>query len=415
MKNIAIIGGVILILGTIGLFAYILIIKKAEDQAPQVTVGIGDVVGAPLSGESSSSTNTQSQDRIPVSPVNSPSLGIGSSTASSTPSAPRATARFTELTTDAVAGMTFLGTSTVRYMTRGTGSIVDVAFDGSILASASTRYTGVLAATFSHDGSRIIATVHDAGIQRFLVGVIAANARGQNELRGSLLPTNTRDAVFADIHGNIRYLLATARGGEIHTYAPVTRVDTFETLVPYTDAHFTVASSSTYLYTTPSYSQNGVVHNYIQKALGYVLPGGQGLTATAYSHGVLTTVYRDAKLSTFLVADSGTIQLQNIMKTDACAELSAQTTILCARPYVFPEERYPDSWYTGEVAHNDILFKVDTRSGKASIVASPFDETGQIFDITHIVAHPATDNQTLLLNKNDTSLWLFTDNLDAQE
>lgn len=414
MKNIAIIGGIILILGTIGLFAYILVIKKAEDQTPQVTVGTGSVVSIPTSGELPSSTGIQPRDGTPTTQPSSPS-GVGSSTASSTLSAPRAIARFTELTTDAVAGMTFLSTSTVRYMTRGTGSVVDVAFDGSILASASTRYTGVLTATFSRDGSRIIATVHDAGIRRFLVGVIAANARGQNELRGSLLPANTRDAVFADVNGNIRYLLATARGAEIHTYAPTTRVDTFETLIPYTDAHLTVASSSTYIYTTPSYAQNGVVHRYTQKSLGYVLPGGRGLTATAYSHGVLTTLYRNTKLSTFLVSDKGTLQLRNIMKTDACTELAAHTTILCARPYVFPEEQYPDSWYTGETTHDDTLFNIDTDSGEVSIVASPFEETGQIFDITRIVAHPTTDNQALVLNKNDASLWLFTNNIDAQE
>lgn len=392
-----------LVVITIGLFLYVFFVQKAEEQRPTVSESSFEIsdsssVSSFLPAEEGSLPPTDiSEDTTDVRSTSSPETSF------SDVFAPES--HLTQLSTLRVAGMVFTGTSTVRFSERGTGEITDLDVLTMNTESIETNLSGVIAATFNANGSRVILKINDNLSLRFFAGVIAENARGEKELRGSFLPNNTQDAIFAGIT-NIRYLLTKSNGGEIHTFEPSTRTDTIEATIPFTQAHFITSTTGvTYLITTPSAHMEGSIYQYTPAGITAFALGGQGLTAFAAGNTVFITAYRNKILSTIATNGISETNIQNILNTDTC--IAAPITIYCARPFEIPTTEYPDRWYRGEEHHNDMLFELDRKENKLFSLINPESETGQSFDILKLVAHPTRDDLLLLINKNNDTLWLY--------
>ncbi|OGG61566.1 hypothetical protein A3C87_02885 [Candidatus Kaiserbacteria bacterium RIFCSPHIGHO2_02_FULL_49_34] len=404
-KKLFVIIGALLVVLTISLFLYVFFIQKAEDQLPTVQES-----SFPISSDSSTETPPAAfngnDDAISDDISSSIEASAVATTTDKIPTdvfAPEL--RFTQLSTKPVVGMSFTGTTTVRYSEQGTGALFELDLLTMETKMIATNLTGVISTTFNSNGSRVLMRIHDGLVLRFFAGVIAENARGEKELRGSFLPNNTVDATFTGVT-NIRYLLATSNGGEIHTYEPSTRADSIEATIPFSQAYFaTSPQGTTYLITKPSAHMNGTVYRYTPTGITALIKSSLGLTAFAAGDYVYITSYEQKKLRTLATNGKMVQEVHNILNTDKC--VASPKTIYCARPYEIPTQEYPDGWYRGEEQHNDILFTLNTQTQRLVSTASPEVETGQIFDILKLVAHPTRDDLLLLINKNNDSLWLF--------
>jgi len=391
---------------TIALFVYVFFVQKAGEPLSSTQEGVfatsdqADTVQSPSGTDTQSAEVNLAQDTPSTSALTETTGVQGTET-----QAPRS--HYTQLSTTPVAGMTFIGTSTVRYSEKGTGTLVDVNLLTQETTTLTTNLSNIISATFNTNGSRVIFKLHDTLTTRFFVGVVAKNAEGINDLRGSFLPQDTEDAIFVG-DTNIRYLLATAAGGEVHTYESSTKKDSIEGTLPFSQASLISSGKDTYILSRPSASQLGTLFRYTPEGITPLLPSARGLTAfvAPYSESLYSTGYFDRELSTTVLKGDTQSYLAQIMNTDTCT--ATQASVYCARPIVFETAEYPDRWYRGEERHEDFIWWLNEESNTLHPISSPVKETGQSFDILAMQGNKDVDNLLLLINKNNGTLWLYT-------
>lgn len=399
MNKKIIIPAILLILITISLFVYIFFFKTGITKEDTIH------------GDGSVSAGTT----LPLDTTKDPSYDTGSTQTPSESSTEISNAgdiqkkRYTQLTTEPVAGMVFVSTSTVRYIKEGSGDIVDVDTNtNEIIRTLSFPGDTVLSGDFNKVGDRVLIKILEGEEVRWFVGFIA---NGATSIRGSFLPPNTTHAIFSG-KNRIVYLKKTNTGAELHHYTTNTSSDIFILNTPFSDGRVvgTERLNDYYIQTVPSGYGFDYVYKVAGKTLSYVSEGGAGLTSLAYENGIILVSNTNNGLQAATIHKGNRISLDFFPKTDSCSDFFGKVTgYICAIPDSWENIEYPDSWYKGVTKFNDTLALFDPNNGVFSVISFPFAETGISFDIIQTKHSPYVDREYMLINKNNGYLWLFRD------
>lgn len=411
MKKILLILGILFITLTAGIFVYLTFFKVTP--IPEQGSIQGDSTAdtgsqTPFNPQQSNTDSTQEADTATTT-----NTDTTLSTATSTDEETIVPYRFTQLTREPVVGMTFISTTTARYVTRGAAMIKDISLaSGANTTSIDTNITGVIDASLSTDGNVVLLTFIDNATRRYFVGTIQTTTQGERSFRGSLLPEKTIDAAFSGKNSVIRYALASTIGTEIHTYTPKSKTDTLSTTLPYSNPVLaaTLLSDSYYVYPTPSAELMGSIQR--TSSSTYVTSGGKGLTAYNFGEGILVTKYiTSGKLVSYTVIKDKEYGLPQALKTDTCVEKTQKAkTLVCGTSATLQStSAYPDDWYKGVTRFEDTIVEVGIDFSNILVIGRPREETGISFDIEKIEASTKSADTYLLINKNNGYLWMFRD------
>ncbi|NCN52720.1 hypothetical protein GW943_02845 [Candidatus Parcubacteria bacterium] len=317
---------------------------------------------------------------------------------------------FQQLTTKPVAGMTFVGSTTIRYMEQGTGYIFDIDTEtGTERQVVGNTFTKVRSAVFSLDGTSVALTRDEGRASRITVGTIV-EGEGRDTLRSVNLPLGSSEPHFSTTAtSTFNYLYTTAAGGTGHAYNVLTGNDSVLFTIPFTSAHI-LWGTHTYVYTKPTAELAGYVYEIKNGSLGFVTNGGTGLMATAYAGGVITTLSNSPTMFSSVNpqsgGDSSTLPVSVI--PEKCTFLDRiPNELVCAVPATLPDDAtYPDDWYKGVISFADRFWLIDTANGSARLVADPTADAGRDVDVLKLEVN-GEGTQFLFINKNDNTLWLL--------
>ncbi|MBX2866501.1 hypothetical protein KTR10_00875 [Candidatus Kaiserbacteria bacterium] len=308
------------------------------------------------------------------------------------------------LSNRSVAGMTFVGTTTVRYTEKGTGHVYEIDLLERTEEQVSfTTFERVMSAEFSSEGTVVLYEIEDGNQNETLVGFLTKDDAGGGSIDGSLLPIGAHSAGFVGNEGSIQYILPTPAGSSIYTYNPTTVEETFVAQVP----HQALRSAwPSHVYTKPTAELPGYVYNIDLGTPTYVTEGGFGLTTDTYDKGIIVTTFTDGFVESIKIEGDTVRNFAFPTFPEKCADThQATTTIVCAGSQEFPDGMtYPDDWYKGIISFEDTFWIIRENSG-ARPLYNPAEES-KFFDVSRLTAN--TDGSFLLFtDKNDDSLWLL--------
>ncbi|MEQ1561664.1 MAG: hypothetical protein ABL899_03015, partial [Nitrospira sp.] len=140
-----------------------------------------------------------------------------------------------------------------------------------------------------------------------------------------------------------------------------------------------------------------------------ILPGIFGLNTLVSPKGdrvLYSETYGDGlSIKTFVRKDRKTIDIPTVTLPEKCVwSRNEPTYVFCAVPQTIQGKEYPDTWYMGLTSFNDQIWKIDTDSGGATLIAIPRETTPEEIDATNL-SLSKNENILLFINKKDGALW----------
>jgi len=383
MKKILIIASVIVLIIFLSVFVYIIFFgtpKSVDDVF--TTFGLG---------------GPQEQVIVPVTPIE------GGVVETPSVAAFDFSKPLNKITDRPIAGMGFIGTTTIRYAEKGTGHLYQMdLLEGEEELISNTTYRRVLSAIFSDDGTSVIFEIEGSNNLEIFVGSITKDNMGETTLVGVLLPEGAHDAYFSNGEMGVTYLLPKSAGSEVRTYSIPEKTDRGNYTLPQKDLR---GAWPSYVYVTPTANLSGYIYDVRNQKPEYVTEGGFGLTAFPYTNGVVVTSFRNEELQSIAYEDDNVYTIPIEVLPEKCADThQATSTLVCAAP----EDRsswgaYPDDWYKGITSSEDVFWKVSVWNNSALQVLDPQEYVRSI-DVAKIISNN-TGDIFLFIDKNDNSLW----------
>ncbi|MBU0998803.1 hypothetical protein KKG24_00625, partial [Patescibacteria group bacterium] len=84
----------------------------------------------------------------------------------------------------------------------------------------------------------------------------------------------------------------------------------------------------------------------------------------------------------------------------------ASNAIYCGVPKSITNNRYPDTWYQGEVSFSDQIWKIDIKTESATLLLDPITISGEDIDSIKLMLD-SNENYLFFINKKDSFLWEF--------
>ncbi|MES3031974.1 MAG: hypothetical protein V4699_01895 [Patescibacteria group bacterium] len=309
----------------------------------------------------------------------------------------------------------------LRYVDRVTGNIYQTFADKIEERKFSTTIIPkVYEAYFGNRGESVVMRylkTDDKTIETF-VGtlpkeLLGGDNTGDNEVKGSFLPNNVRDISLSPDTLKIFYLFDNGNDlgdsiiGTTLNFSNNKKVQIFNS--PFTEWLSQWGSSNTITLTTkPSARALGYMYMFDSagKNLGKVLGGINGLTTLAAPSGKLV-LYGDNNLSLSIYHTDTRNSDILVIKTlpEKCVWGRVSDVVYCAVPKSITAGEYPDTWYQGEMFFNDQIWKIDIKTGNATLVVDPAEAIGGE-DVDGIkLALDEGGNYLFFVNKKDSFLW----------
>ncbi|MBI3305561.1 hypothetical protein HYZ82_00290 [Candidatus Nomurabacteria bacterium] len=233
-----------------------------------------------------------------------------------------------------------------------------------------------------------------------------------NEIRGYFLPNQVKDISVSPDGSKIFYLFLSGDSGDnmigtILNLSNNSKTQIFDS--PFTEWLSGWGSANTITLTTkPSGTTPGYAYmlDVARKSLTKALGGISGLSTLPSPNGKLI-LYSDGNPSLFIHRADTQASLALGIKTlpEKCVWGKVSDTIYCAVPKFIGFGSYPDSWYQGEASFDDQIWKIDVKTGNASIVLDIGKETGgQEIDSIKLGIDEG-ENYLFFVNKKDSFLW----------
>jgi hypothetical protein len=313
--------------------------------------------------------------------------------------------RLRQLTTRPVAGAIALD-GLMRYTERGTGHVYDINLrTGEERMVSGTTIPKTIRAVFSPSGDQIALTYIVAEEEEVMVGTLKASG-GEGSLDGNTLPLGAREVAFTDASSTVSYYLPSEGGGSAHAYNVLTQKSLELFTTPLTDVRI-IWGKDTYVYTTPSAVQIGYVYHIEGGTLGYLTQGGKGLSALAYTGGVIVTRSTEKGLSSTDITHGVEIPVIGLIPEKCTTSIRERGVLYCGAQTSFDStKKYPDDWYKGVVSFSDTLFRIDAPSSTVQILSALEGESGRSIDIAQIGIDKNSE-YLYFINKNDNTLWMF--------
>jgi hypothetical protein len=301
----------------------------------------------------------------------------------------------------------------VRYVDRTTGNIFEsVRGSSELIRLTNTTIPKVYEALWSSDGREVIMRYlkeDNETIRSFYAKLSASSTRDQ-EISGLFLNDNIRAVGTA---GN-KILWVKKQDPNfsiiLSNFDGTKPVSVFSSPL----ANWQIASSVTNtgtIYSSPSGIMPGVVYSISLTNGSYTkVFEANGAEGVGSSDGKKTLVsgYVNGKLITKIVSGgnmNGGVALALSTLAEKCV-WGDLNTVYCAVPKNIPDAVYPDSWYTGEVSFNDSLWKINTDTGEAVVVADLSSLARQPIDAIELTIN-RSGNAIAFKNKQNLSGWVY--------
>ncbi len=310
-------------------------------------------------------------------------------------------------------------TEAVRYVARSDGSIYQTFLDKiSERKFSLPTIPKVYEAYFGNHGQTVILRylkIYGDTISTFVGNlpkeIVSETETGDKEIKGTFLPDNVQDISISPDTLKAFYLFTNGNtSGENIIGTILNLVDNKK--VQIFDSDFTE-----WLSLWPNDKLITLTTKADSRATGHVYtmdPNKKNPTrALGDINGLTTLSGPDGKIILF----SGTDLALNAYQTDTrnsillgvrtlpekCVWNKIGDNIYCAVPKVIPSGQYPETWYQGEVSFSDELWKINIKTGNATILADPILAGEEIDGIK--LAIDENENYLLFVNKKDSYLW----------
>ena len=314
----------------------------------------------------------------------------------------------------------------LRYVARATGNIYETFADKiNEQQFSATVIPKVYEAYFGNSGNSVVMRYLKADnqtIETFVGSLpkeyLGTAVTGDAVVKGTFLPEDTEDMSLSPDASSIFYLFNSSSTagdtvvGDTLNLAANKKAQIFTS--PFTEwlsswpSNNSVSKMIT-LTTKPAsgipgymYSMNPSGANLIQEVFGNI----NGLTTLTSPNGKLA-LYADDNLSLSVYhLDTKTSGLMGVKTLpEKCAWGGGSDVVYCAVPRSIPAGAYPDSWYQGGASFSDQIWKIDVKTGNATMLADPLAISGGQ-DIDGIkLALDSGENYLFFVNKKDSFLW----------
>jgi hypothetical protein len=241
---------------------------------------------------------------------------------------------------------------------------------------------------------------------------LGADTTTTNNVTGSFLPENIEDVSLSPDASSVFYLFNAGNNIVGTTLNLLSNKKTQIFTSPFTEWLPSWPNAKIIILTTkPASGFPGYIYeiNAITgKNLSEVFGGINGLTTLPSPDGKLI-LYSDDGLSLFIYhLDTKVSNLLGVRTLpEKCVWGGNSDIIYCAVPKSISSGAYPDSWYQGEISFSDQFWKIDVKTGNATMLLDPITITGGS-DIDGIkLALDAGENYLFFVNKKDSYLWEY--------
>jgi hypothetical protein len=240
---------------------------------------------------------------------------------------------------------------------------------------------------------------------------LGADTTAANEVKGSFLPEDIKDVSISPDTGSVFYLFTV---GDNLVGATLNLLNNKKAQIftsPFTEWLSQWPNAKIISLTTKSSSG---IAGYMyaldpnNKNLSQILGPINGLTTVASPDGK-SVLYGNDNLSLSVYHLDTKVSETLGIKTlpEKCVWNSASSVIYCSTPKLINIGLYPDAWYQGEASFSDQVWKIDIKSGNATMIAD-MDAINGGEEIDGIkLALDAGENYLFFVNKKDSYLWEY--------
>ena len=304
----------------------------------------------------------------------------------------------------------------LRYVDRATGNIYQTFADKiEERKFSATVIPKIYEAFFGNKGQSVVMRylkTDGRTIETFVAGLpkeyIGGDTAENNELKGSFLPENIKDVSLSPDTGSIIYLFNVGDNivGTTLNLTSNKKVQVFDS--PFTEWLSFWPNSKMITFTTkPSSGVPGYMYatDPGSKNFNKILSRINGLTTLASPSGKLV-LYGSDNLSLGVYHTdtkiSDPLQLRTL--PEKCVWGRVGDVVYCGVPKFIGAGQYPDTWYQGEISFNDQIWKIDIKTGNATIIADPAETGGEEIDAIKLGMDEG-ENYLFFVNKKDSRLW----------
>ncbi|OHB09855.1 MAG: hypothetical protein A3G05_00875 [Candidatus Zambryskibacteria bacterium RIFCSPLOWO2_12_FULL_45_14] len=410
MKKIIIISITVLLILLVTFFGWYLIVKSPDSSAEAIR-GILPFGTAGDTGQ----------------PTTNPSTPLGASDQSTTDEFGKPTASLFRISMEPVAGAVILnkGTSTVvvRYVDRATGHI----YESNLTTLAKTKITNqtlpkIYEAYFRSDGNAVLfrSLQNDSDtVENFSLSLTppkATLASTSSPQATDGLYTVSATALRGDINavavgsGNTLFYALRDTKTLVSSAFNGTGVKTLFTS-PFTDWHLVPVGNNLVIYTKASAYVPGYAYtlNTASRTLTKIIGPLNGLTVRPNASG--------NRILYSYTEGSGTKLFANNLQSKDVSEIFPPTlaekcvwsvknvgVVFCGAPTSGLGSGEPDNWYRGATHFSDRIWRFDTNTDIAEVLAEPKQNLDIDIDVLDLKLSPNED-YLIFINKNDLTLW----------
>lgn len=225
------------------------------------------------------------------------------------------------------------------------------------------------------------------------------------------LPTNITEMTLSPDKAKIFYIRNDGPRGSIINFDGSAKISTFDS--PFREWLVQWMTAGTILLNTkPSTLASGYLYTLdvktssVKKVLGDIT----GLTTLASKDGqnlaYTSTADNTLQLNYYNFKDGTSRNLFAQTLPEKCVWGNKFTLVIyCAVPQnVSNQNSYPDDWYLGLVHFNDVIWRINLRTGENKMIVDPQKQIGFGLDITNITISK-NDDYLMFKDKNTISLW----------
>jgi hypothetical protein len=331
-----------------------------------------------------------------------------------------AAARIFRISNTPIAGFTTFnrGADTVvRFVDRGTGHISDAIIQASStgpiekIRITNTTLPKIQEAYFRDDASMVLLRSLKSGsdaVDNMTLTLTPPKATSTSEFY-SVSATNLRGDIESPAAGagNTLYYVLKDTGAIVSSSFTGSDLKTLFTS-SFNNWRLSRLGSSLLVYSKASSDSSGSAYSLSAGLIKLVGPLN-GLTAvgSADSKKVIYSYFENGSTKLFVkdIASGGAVEFLPATLAEKCAwSTKSPATVVCGVPIINIASKEPEGWYQGKTHFTDYIWKFDTNSEIAQLIAEP--KAG--FNVDLDVYSPrlsSNDELFIFINKRDMTLW----------
>ena len=300
------------------------------------------------------------------------------------------------------------GTSTVRFVERGTGHVFETSTENmTVTRISNTTIPGIQEVLWENKDRFIIRYLEENRIQNFYTQL--AEEQRDQALGGFFI--DSWDRAVLDPQKTSLFSITESPNGSTGS---VSRADGTNKRTVFSSPLRSwiplQSESSLYVQTAPAPGIPGFLYEVRGGALIKVLgdvPGLHSVVSPSGRYVLFSTGNNSLTLSTLDTETGEVFEAPLDTVATKCVFVSeAPVVVFCGVPETYPSGAYPNDWLLGRIHFSDSLWLLEPTSGVATLLATPGDDVSAVIDVWQPATN-ASGEYVGFINKNDLSYWLL--------